>query len=860
MVRPNAVRAAALAAACAGILFSIGAAERNVLFPILKSAVAIGAQPDGTYLLATNQLLRPWGERTLIPGRPVDLALDARRGLVAVLNWRSVVLLDAASGARVVEVRTKPTSYAGIAFRPGSRELWISEASRNGPDAVAVIAWPEKGNDPDDGAPAPTIDRIALEGHPLPVGIAFSADGATAYVALSRDNALAVFDAASRKLVRKVAVGIAPFGVVAAKAGRIFVSNRGGRRPMAGDTVAPSGGSMVVTDRTTGASASGTLTAVDAKTFSTRDVAVGLAPAQIALSPDERTMAVANAHSDSVSLVDTESLKRADVSIPAWPENTMGSQPNAVAWAPDGRRLYVACGGTNAIAVLAAGGSGAAARGTMRVAGAIPTGWFPSGIAVDQSGSLRVLSIKGTGNTSDAKGTFSSLQFEGLMVKLPPPLEPQLAAGVREVRAANEPRYEPMTGGVADLTSLGIRHVFLIIKENRTYDQVFGDMGKGESDASLVMYGRAVTPNHHALAEQYLLLDNFHTGGAISFDGHQWLMQAFVSDYVERAFAASPRGYAWNMEDALTVAPTGFFWQNAPRPLSVRIYGEFSLPARWDPLKQDAVDMNEDDVDWSAYWRLYKEGKWEQTLGAKCAVPVLEPYFSKRFPFGSTSIPDQIRAEEFLRELAEHVVKDDLPNLSIISLDSDHTNGRRPGSPTPKAMVADNDLAMGRMVEGISKTKYWASSLILVVEDDAQDGVDHVDGHRTVALAIGPAVRRGGAVDSTFYNHTSMVRTIQEVFGIPQRTRFLKAARAMHSVFTRRADLSPYAAVVPQQPLDQMNPSTRGLHGRDLWAARESARMRWGHVDDVPEETLNRILWGDAKGWSTPYPTRAARP
>ncbi len=258
-------------------------------------------------------------------------------------------------------------------------------------------------------------------------------------------------------------------------------------------------------------------------------------------------------------------------------------------------------------------------------------------------------------------------------------------------------------GGVQNLESLGIKHVFLIIKENRTYDQVFGDLGKGNGDPKFTMYGRDITPNHHALAEQYVILDNFHTGGAISFDGHQWLMMAFVSDYVERAFAASPRGYAWNMADALTVSPAGFFWQSAPKPIDVRILGEFCLPARWDPAKQSVVDVNEqNEADWMQYWRAYKQGKWQTMVGCQPGVPALAKWMSPRYPNNSEAIPDQIRAEEFVRELNER----EPANLTILTLNNDHTNGTRPGSPTPRAMVADNDLALGRIVEAISKSRF----------------------------------------------------------------------------------------------------------------------------------------------------------
>ncbi len=811
-------------------------AAQQVLFPVLKSTVRIGEQPGGIFLVTTNQLLRPWGERTPIAGRPVDLAIDSRGHLIAALNTRSVLLFEAASSTPLAEVKTRSTSYAGIAFRPGDRELWISETERNGPDALAVIAIDESGKPGE-------AEHVSLKGHPVPTGIAFSKDGRTAYVAFSRSNTLAVVDAAKREVVREIEVGMAPFAVaVSSEHGKIFVTNRGGRRPAASDTTAPSSGSAIVTDPKTGASATGTLSVIDAETFAVREVAVGLAPSGLALSPDEKTLAVANGHSDSVSLLEAASLKRRDVAIPAYPEGVFGSQPIAAAWAPDGKALYVACGGNNAVAVLTASG---------KLAGAIPTSWFPSALAVARDGALRIVNIKGVGHTLGSNGAYNSRRYEGSLDKVPAPAPARASAGTREVRAASSPKFEP-AGGVSNLESLGIRHVFFIVKENRTYDQVFGDIAKGNGEPKYTMYGRSITPNHHALAERYVLLDNFYTGGAISFDGHHWLMQAFVSDYVERAFAASPRGYAWNMADALTVAPTGFFWQGAPPQVGVRIYGEFCLPARWNP-NTNSVDMNEGPVDWTGYWNAYKQGTWQTAVGCKPGVPALAPIMHARYPNNSTSIPDQIRAEEFLRDLAEREKSGQMPNIVVLTLNNDHTNGTRPGSPTPRAMVADDDLALGRIVEGLSKSRFWPHSLILVTEDDAQDGLDHVDGHRTIALAIGPNIRRG-YVDSNHYNHSSMVRTIQDIFRIPPRTRTLKSARAMTSVFTPEQDLAPYQCLTPEVALDEMNPPLKALSGRKLLAARQSLAMNWAEPDDIPQQTLNRILWWDAKGYDTPYP------
>jgi len=822
------------------------------LFSVLKSTALIGKQADGSYLLVTNQSIRPWGEQALISGRPVDLAMDSGKRLLALLNTRAVLLRHASTGVQVAEVKTRSTSYAGVAFRPGDRELWASETSRNGPDSILIAELSET------GLPGKTA-RIELPGHPVPVGIAFSADGQTAYVAFSRNNSVAVIDAAKRTVQQEIPVGLAPFAVkLAARQGKLFVSNRGGRRPAAGDTLVPTSGSEVVGDPKTGAAVSGTVSVIDLKTRAVREVTVGLAPSGMALSPDEKLLAVANGNSDSISLIRTDTLGKTDVPAPTFPEGAFGSMPIGAEFTPDAKTIYVPCGGINAIAVLREAG------GKWAVGGALPTAWFPSAVAVDSQGDLSVVTIKGLGNTADKKGTFNSREYEGSLMKIPAPSPAQLAAGVRELRAANSPRFEP-AGGVASLASLGIQHVFLIIKENRTYDQVFGDMGKGNSDPKLVMYGSTVSPNHHALAGQFVLLDNFYCSSAISFDGHQWLTQAFVSDYVERAFAASPRGYAWDLSDSLVISPKGFFWQFAPNPASqatpapftpvnVRIYGEFGNPGRRDPDTGEWVRLeNKRLLKWNEYLRLHKEGKWRESIGTYMTVPAMRPFAFLDYPAPSTLVPDQLRADAFLADFAELDKKGRVPHISVMALTSDHTVGTNPGAPSPRAMVADNDLALGRIVEAISHSKVWPRSLILVVEDDPQNGVDHVDGHRTVALAIGPYIRRG-AVDSNNYNQVSMIRSIQEIFRIPSRTRFLAAARAMNSTFTAKPDLTPYQCLPNQIPLDQMNPPEQALNGRRLWAARQSRAINWYDIDDVPQETLNQILWWDARGYDKPYP------
>ncbi len=825
------------------------------LFPVLKNAVFAGPQKEGFSVLVTNQILRPWGDSVKIKGRPVEGVLDPTGRFIAVLNMHGIEILDASTLARISSVATKATSYGGIAFRPGTSrpgaiEIWACESERSDGDALVVATLGANGS-------VEKTERISFRGHPVPAGLAFSPDGKFAYASLSSNGTVGLVGASERKLLREIPVGLAPMAIaVSRQTGKIYVANRGGRRPTAADAsgrVAYSAGSKVLTDATTGSTASGTLTVIEpGEAGTTHQVDTGLAPSAVTISADGSMLAVANAHSDSVTVFESARMTGVEVKVPSYPDGTFGSQPVSVAFSPAGKRLFIACGGLNALAVF-----DWTERRTWRLAGMLPSAWFPVSVVATADGGLRVVSIKGVGKNADQNGGHNSRNCEGAVSAYPPAMLGRLDAGTREVRAGNAPKFEP-AGGIANLASLGIRHVFLIIKENRTYDQVLSDLPRGERNSKFLMYGRDVTPNQHALAEQFVLLDNFYTSSAISFDGHQWLMMAFVSDYVERSFASSPRGYSWNMDDALTVAPTGFFWQGAARPLDVKLMGELTNPAQWDSATSTVKDINESDLPgWTEHWNKFKQGRWREVAAARPAVPALGKLVVGDYPTSTMNITDQIRAEAFLARLQRWEQAGSAPEISIITMTSDHTMGKDPGFPTPKAMVADNDLALGRMVQGLSKSRFWAQSLVLVTEDDAQDGVDHVDGHRTLCLAIGPHVRRG-ALDSSHYNHTSLVRTVQEIFRIPARTRFLATARAMTSVFQAKADLRPYALLQPKIPLDQMNPPLKSLTGRPRADALASMRFNPNHIDDVPSATMNRILWRDAKGESTPYPERAS--
>jgi len=828
-----------LAVALGVTSLAVLAVKKPDLSMILPSTAVAGKQANDAYLVASAQLVRPWRLRAEIKGRPADLAIDATGTYGAVLNGNNVALIGLASGREVSRVTTKTTSYVGIAFRPGAREIWASEATSTGPDALLRIPYTAAGQ-------LGAVDRMELKGHPIPAGLAFSKDGARLYAALHHENAVVAVDAGAKTVVARWKTDLAPFAVaLAADGGTLYVSNRGGA-PKAAAKQALSGAVPLPTDDT-GSVLAGTVQAIETATGATRSVEVGLAPAGLALSPDGATLVVTNAHSDTLSVIDGKAMRAASVTVD--PESKLpGVLPNSVAFRGDGQRLYVACGGDNSVVVLEK------AKAGWKTAGKIPTGWFPTAVRADEKNIVHIAAVKGTGDDELEPGKFNSRVYEGSLSSVPDPTGAQLKAGAREAAYAAAPRFTP-NGGVKDLAKLGIEHVFFLIKENRTYDQVFSDIPKGNRDEKLLMYGREVTPNHHALAEKYVLLDNYYSGGAISFEGHQWLMMGFVSDHTERALQAAPRGYAWNMGDSLTVSPAGFFWQDQRKPITVRLLGPVSEPAEPGP---DGLmrDINETQMrKWTEYWNHYKAGTWRQVIGSRCVVPSLRPIFDEKFPPSSMKVPDQIRAEAFAERMDTWEKSGTTPNLTIVTMTSDHTEGRNPRAPRPRSMVADNDLALGKFVERITKSKVWAKSLILVVEDDAQDGVDHVSGRRTVALAIGPHIRRG-ALDSNYYSHINMVRTMQDIFGLQPRTRFLANARAMNSVFTKDANLDPYTAIVPNGKLDDMNPPATALRGREREAAIASAKMNWNDIDDVPSDVLNRILWGDAKGWNTPYPGR----
>jgi hypothetical protein len=392
------------------------------------------------------------------------------------------------------------------------------------------------------------------------------------------------------------------------------------------------------------------------------------------------------------------------------------------------------------------------------------------------------------------------------------------------------------------------KHVVYIIKENRTYDQVFGDMAKGDGDTSLLEFGREITPNHHLLAETFVLLDNFYCSGVISADGHQWTDEAYVTDYLEKSFGGFPRSYPYDGDDALAYASSGFIWDNVlNHGLTFRDYGEF-VRAIIDPPDATFTEIYQD----------FKAGTNNIKIQAKANLEQLTPYLCPTYIGFPNEVPDVYRAAEFIKELKNFEKNNDFPNFIIMLLPNDHTSGTRPGMPTPKAAVADNDLALGQIVEAISGSKFWKETCILITEDDPQDGLDHIDGHRTVGLVISPYTKRGEVV-STYYSQINMVRTIEDIFSIPPMNQLDLSAEAMVDCFTDKPDFTPYKSVKNNVPLDELNPELISITGDQLYWAKKSLEQDLNDVDRINEDIFNRIIWHSVKGYDRPYPNLLKR-
>jgi autotransporter-associated beta strand protein/YVTN family beta-propeller protein len=806
--------------------------------------IQVGQLPNAAESIPSDQILRCAGTQLQFSGRPVDLVLSPDGRTAFIKNLNNLLVADTASW-RLLQTLNYPGSGAsmhGIAVNPAGTKVYGTGAGNE------LYEWNVASN-----GVVGFSRTLALPAGSDPCGIALSSDGATAYVCLSIANTLAEVDLATGTLTRQLSVGIAPWDVALSPNGRIaYVSDWGGRFPTNGDLTATSAGTAVVVD-SRGVGASGTVSFVDlGMGTQTAQVTTGLHPSDLALSADGKTLYVANANSDTVTVIDTQQqLATANILVRPDPTFAYGSAADGLALSPDGQNLFVACGGNNAVAWFELPN---ALHTNALLEGFLPTDWYPGAVVAD-SNCVYVVNVKGLGSRlgQPANSSWQIGAFLGTADKIPVPDQealskytaqvfedgrvPQIKQTQRLLRPGQPPVPVPLRVGEPSV----FQHVLYILKENKTYDQVFGDMPEGNGAPNLCIYPQFVTPNHHALARQYVLLDNYYCNGVNSADGHSWSTEGNDTDHLEKSFGGFSRSYSFG-DDALTYSSTGFIWNNVlQHGLSFRNYGEFDYAS---PVPAAAT--------WLQIYTDFTNGTRAIHYAQNIGVASLRPYSSTNVPGWNVGIPDVVRADGFIRELNAAQASGTWAAFQFLYLPDDHTGG----PPSPRAQVADNDLSLGRAVDAVTHSTFASNTVIFVVEDDPQSGYDHVDAHRSLCLVISPYTRRGQVI-SNFYNQAGVIHTMEQILGLPPMNQQDAMAPLMFDCFTDLPDFTPYDALPNNVDLAEGVTGNAQLTSRQRYWARQLKNMDFTRPDLIDEDLFNRYIWFTIKG-DQPYPAQFA--
>jgi YVTN family beta-propeller protein len=771
-------------------------------------------------------------------------------------------------------------------YSPDGKFLWLSQTN-------GLTRFPVNGDGTLGAAtpvPLPKVNGAsALPGKPL-----YSADAATLYVPVNGQNTVVALDPTTGTVKQTWNVGIAPreLSMVGTK---VYVSNEGGRQARPGDTTINSYGTQVPADPVLGTSTTGTVSVIDTSNAAAPvgSIDVGLHPT--ALYPKDNALFVANTNSDTVSVIDTTRDQVVQtIATQPWPASTVGYAPTSIALTTDGH-LLVGLGRANAVAVYRYAGS---PQEPVSSLGLLPTDYYPADVAtvgdqivvtntrgIDARGPALTFN-KGTGTTpATGHGTHSTTAS---LTRFTLPSDQEIAKDTATVFAQNgwgrtdtKQAEGNKAAAVAVPKRLGdpstIKHVFLLVKENRTYDQVYGDDARGNGDPTLAQFGQKVTPNQHALAKQFGLYDNTYDIGTNSAEGHNWLMQGDNPEYTESSAGEYVRSYDTE-DDVLGHQRSGFLWTAAQAAgKTARNFGEFTqfetkpAGATWQQYYCATTS-----VDQGGNPSALTDPSIRQDT--ESPIPSLNAITNHDYPKFDTNIPDIYRYQIWKQEFEKNGPAD----LNMFWLSSDHTGG----TPDPEAQVADGDLAVGKIVDEISHSEYWKDSAIFVVEDDSQDGADHVDGHRAPIQIISPWAEHG-VVDSTYYSQITMVRTIEQILGAQPLNQKLAAATPMFGAFTNKPDYTPFTAVPNQVPLTEgvtpapaCGPDTLGLTGaaaQDLstqeaakdavpdaekdiagqweaWAQKQHFTGNSAQPDHANPAQMNRYTWYRTHGWKVPYP------
>lgn len=805
-----------------------------------------GTQADGSVLLHNQWSIRPAGRQVPLGGTlPVNVAVDPKGNFAAVLDCgyglHEVVVVDLNSGA-VTSRATISNSFYGITFSADGKKLYCSGG---GDENIRRFDF-NGGQITNDTLIQ--VHESSLRG--VPCGLAINRAGTELFTANVWGGCVSEIDLRESTNVMDFSVGPKPAHLSMAPAippsdfETMAADKRDETSLYKSDIDDPFPYACCLDEKHQRLYVSlwgkAAVTAIDLKTGTMTNWTAEEHPCEMVLTRSGKTLYVANANRNTVTVFDTTTgAARETIWAAFHPSDPPGATPNSLALSPDEKTLYVANANVNAIAVFDVRDSRHS-----RSLGFIPTGWYPTSVRVTPDGK-HLLVANGKGGTPKANppgpapGRKTTQYIAGLflgtlsIIDLPQggDLEKQMTEWTAQVYANSPlkadaavsitpPANCPIPAKLGDPSP--IKYVIYVIKENRTYDQVFGDMPQGNGDAKLCLFPDRVTPNHHQLARDFVLLDNFYADSSVSADGHEWSMGAYASDFVEKMW---PMNYGHDRNGKFPYPGEGFF------PIAYPAGGYL-----WDRAASAGVS-----------YRSYGEFvTYDQKPGQPChpRVKGLEGHIDPLYRGFDLKYNEVKRVDRFIEEFNRLAATDAMPRLQIVRLPNDHTHGTTKNFPTPSAYLAQNDFALGKLVDAVSHSKYWAQTAIFVIEDDAQNGSDHVDAHRTVALAISPYIRHG-ATDSTMYSTSSMLRTIELILGLKPMSQFDAAATPMFAAFQGTPDLTPYTARPETQQMEEKNAPT-------AWGAE--LKMNFAREDAADEQLLNQAVWKSVRGAASPMP------
>jgi DNA-binding beta-propeller fold protein YncE len=783
----------------------------------------VGVLPGGGFLLNSGWRVKPAGVQIPLDTLPMSAILSKDGRFLLVLNGGykppSISVLDTKDGHEIGRTRVAD-AWLGLALSPDGKTLWVGGGSQA---AIFEFKLDENGQ----LNPTRTFELVKPADRTYRdfIGdVAVAPDGHLLYACDLYHDSIVVVNTQSGTILDRFKTGRRPYRILFHPDGKSFF------------VTSWADGSMIHHQTSDGSELQTLRVGAHPTDMVWRDRAEEEGDdagwkARIFVSAANTNNVYAAAVSDSGQLRAVETIN-----ISSTPLHPLGMTPSALALSADKSKLYVVCSDANAAAVVDV------TEVRSHVLGFIPTGWYPTAARALADGRLVVLNGRGSRSYPNPNGPNptvrpalvhggSPLQYVGLIQTgsasiVPPVTEEQLRGFTAEV-LANSPYNDEMLDSQPEGLP-PIEHVLYVVKENRTYDQILGDIGKGESDPALCLFKENVSPNHHKLAREFVLFDNFYVNGDVSGDGHNWSTSAIANDYVVKmwpnSYAGRRKHYDYEGGEPAALPPAGYLWTSAAaRGISMRNYGYWATN-----LKEPGADgLQIGDV----------------------RDPVLAKVTNMKYRSFDLDYPDVKRAQTFLADLAEFESSGNMPALMFMRLGNDHTSGTTPGKIAPLSSFADNDYALGMIAEGVSKSKFWKNTAIFVLEDDAQNGPDHIDSHRSAAFVISPYTHTG-AINSSMYNTTSMLRTMELILHLRPMTHFDAGARPMLNCFSKDAVLTAYQAEKPRIPLDDRNPQNSPTAAR-------SARLDFSDADLNDDDELNDILWLAIRHTDPPTPVRS---